>query len=164
MSFYLIIRGPLGCGKSTISEKLAVILNAKHFSVDKVLEENNLEDEKEEGYISQKSFRRANEIIAPIATKILDSNKPVIFDGNFYWKSQIEDLISRMSFPHYVFTLKAPLDVCIERDKNRVNPHGEGAAIVVYKKTVEFDYGIIIDINRPLDDCINDMLSYLEKD
>jgi len=163
MSFYVIIRGPLGCGKSTISERLSKILNAKYFAVDRVLEEHNLEDEWEAGYISQKSFKRANEIITPQAQKILNSGKPVVFDGNFYWKSQVEDLISRLDFPHYVFTLKAPLEVCIERDKNRSKTHGEDAARAVFKKSTEFEYGTVIDINKPLKKCIDEILSHLPK-
>ena len=42
MSYYIIIRGPLGCGKSTISSLLAKKLDAEHISVDIILEENNL--------------------------------------------------------------------------------------------------------------------------
>lgn len=163
MSFYVIIRGPLGCGKSTISERLSIILNAKYFAVDKVLEEHNLENDWEEGYISQKSFKKANEIIVPQAKQILNDGTPVIFDGNFYWKSQIEDLISRLDFPHQVFTLKAPLKVCIERDKDRNKTHGEDAVRAVYKKSTEFEHGIIIDINKPLKECIDKILSYLPK-
>ena len=163
MSFYVIIRGPLGCGKSTISERLSKILNAKYFAVDRVLEEHDLENDWEAGYISQKSFKRANEIIAPQAQKILDSGKPVVFDGNFYWKSQVEDLISRLDFPHYVFTLKAPLEVCIDRDSKRNKTHGEMAAKVVHKKSTEFDYGTLIDVTKPLQNCINEIISYLPK-
>jgi len=163
MNFYVIIRGPLGCGKSTISERLSKILNAKYFAVDKVLEEHDLENDWEAGYISQKSFKKANEIIAPQAQKILDSGKTVVFDGNFYWKSQVEDLISRLDFPHYVFTLKASLEVCIERDKNRNKIHGEDAARAVFKKSTEFEYGTVIDINKPLKKCINEILSHLPK-
>ena len=163
MSFYVIIRGPLGCGKSTISERLSKILNARYFAVDRVLEEHDLENDREAGYISQKSFKRANEIIAPQAQKILDSGKPVIFDVNFYWKSQVDDLISRLDFPHYVFTLKAPLEVCIERDRKRNKTHGEDAARAVFKKSTGFEYGTVIDINKPLKKCIDEILSLLPK-
>src|SRR3990167_8456887 len=157
MSFYIIIRGPLGCGKSTIAEKLSKILNAKYFAVDRVLDEHDLTKDKEAGYISQRSFIKANEIIAPDAKRILDSGKPVVFDGNFYWKSQIEDLIKRLDYPHYVFTLKAPLEVCIERDRKRRKTHGKIAAKEVYKKSTEFTYGIVININRPLKECIKEI-------
>ncbi|OGM02191.1 hypothetical protein A3K72_04325 [Candidatus Woesearchaeota archaeon RBG_13_36_6] len=163
MRFYVIIRGPLGCGKSTISKRLSKILNAKYFAVDRVLEQHDLENDWEAGYISQKSFKKANEFIVPQAQKILDSGKPIVFDGNFYWKSQVEDLISRLDFPHYVFTLKAPLEVCIDRDKNRNKTHGEDAVRAVFKKSTEFEYGTVIDINKPLKECIDEIFSYLPK-
>ncbi len=44
MSFYIIIRGPLGCGKSTIAKALSKKLNAKYFAIDKILEENNVKN------------------------------------------------------------------------------------------------------------------------
>ncbi len=55
MSFYVIIRGPLGCGKSTISKELAKKLKAKYFSVDDLVEQVKGKD-REEGYISQRRF------------------------------------------------------------------------------------------------------------
>lgn len=163
MSFYVIIRGPLGGGKSTIAERLSKILKAKYFAVDRVLDKHDLTKEREDDYISQKSFIKVNEIIVPNAKRILDSDEPVIFDGNFYWQSQIDDLITRLNFPHYVFTLKAPLEICIERDRQREKTHGEDAARAVYKKSTRSDYGTVIDINRPVDKCVKDILSYLPK-
>ncbi|MBU2236002.1 ATP-binding protein, partial [Patescibacteria group bacterium] len=150
MNFYIIIRGPLGCGKTTISKKLAKTINAKYLGVDRVLDEHKLISDKEDGYISQKSFKKTNEIIAPEAIKALKNAKPVIFDGNFYWESQIDDLISRLDFPHNVFTLKASVEICIERDAKRENTHGKDAAIVVHKKSTQFSYGIEIDVTKPI--------------
>ena len=163
MSFYIIIRGPLGCGKSSISKKLSKIINAKYFGIDNILAENNLENDWEKGYISQKSFKKANEILVPQAQKILNMGKSVIFDGNFYWKSQVEDLIAKLNYPHYVFTLKAPLELCIERDKNRKKSCGEDATKAVFNKTTEFDLGINIDVSKSLQECLNEISSYLPK-
>ena len=86
MSFYIIIRGPLGCGKSTIAKALSKRLNAKYFAIDKILEDNNLEEWKE-GYISEESFSKANEIAAKKAKKYLEKRLPAVFDGNFYQKN-----------------------------------------------------------------------------
>ena len=163
MSYYIIIRGPLGCGKSTIAEKVSLEINAKRFEVDKVLDEHNLTEDKEEGYISQNSFKKVNKIVVPKTREYLDKGTPVIFDGNFYWKSQIEDLVARLNYPHFIFTLKAPLEICIERDSKRTPPHGVGAATVVYKKSTGFDYGIIIDVTKPIDECIQEINKYLPK-
>ncbi|MBS3144866.1 ATP-binding protein [Candidatus Woesearchaeota archaeon] len=160
--FFIIIRGPLGCGKSTIAKKLAKNLNAECIPIDRVLDEYDLTKDKEEGYIAQKSFLRANAIIVPKAERMLEGGKIVIFDGNFYWRSQIDDLIKQLKFPHFVFTLKAPVDVCISRDIERGKTHGEDAARVVHNKSTEFDYGNIIDVNRPIEDCIKEILRYIK--
>jgi len=153
---YLIIRGPLGCGKSTISKVLAKKLGAEYISVDKILEENNLDNDWEEGYISQKSFLEANRIIEKLAKESLAKNNLVIIDGNFYWKSQILDLEKRLG-EVTVFTLKAPLEVCIKRDSLRKEKHGEKAAREVYKKVNEFDFGEIIDITKPVEKCVKEI-------
>ena len=145
MAYYIIIRGPLACGKTTISKELARTLKAKYISIDKILDEYDLGTDREDGYTSQKSFIKSNEIAAKEAKKLLDKNKIVIFDGNFYWKSQIEDLIARLNYPHYVFTLKASVELCIQRDKLRGETHGADAARVIHKKVSEFDYGIVIN-------------------
>lgn len=161
MSYYVIIRGPLGCGKSTIARKLAEKLKAEYFEIDRVLDEYNLEGDREDGYISQKNFIKANEIVFPKAKNFLEKSRIVIFDGNFYWRSQLDDLIRRLEFPHYVFTLKAPVEVCIERDKGREKNHGEDATRAVYQKSTEFDYGIVIDITKSSDEAIKKIISHL---
>jgi predicted kinase len=141
----IIIRGPLGIGKSTIAEQVAKKLGGMHISVDRILDEHHLTSDHEEGYISQKSFLKANKIAVAQARAALDKNLPVIFDGNFYWKSQVEDLLHQIGSPCVVFTLKAPLETCIKRDAGRTKPCGEGAAKAVYAKATSFDYGISID-------------------
>ena len=161
MTFFVIIRGPLGCGKTTVAKRLSKNINAKYFSVDQVLEEKNLDKDWEQGYISQKSFKKANEIMVELTKKILERGNPVVFDGNFYWKSQIKDLINRLDFKNYIFTLNAPLKVCINRDKKRDKTYGEKAVREVYKKSTEFDYGIKIDVTRPVKECIDEILNYL---
>ena len=152
MTYYLIIRGPMGSGKSTISERLSSELGARHIAVDRILDEHSLTGEHEEGYISQRSFKCANEIIAPEAAELLAKNIPVIFDGNFYWQSQIEDLVGRLDFPHKVFTLELPLALCIERDSKRDKTHGKDATEAVYAKSTSFTYGVPIDVTGTLDE------------
>ena len=71
MSYYIIIRGPLGCGKSTLAERVAKMLKAEYIAIDRVLDEHDLTKDKEAGYISQKSFKKANEIVALKAKKLL---------------------------------------------------------------------------------------------
>lgn len=161
MSFYIIIRGPLGCGKSTISEKLSQRLNAEHIAIDRVLDEYRLTEDKEDGYISQASFKKVNAIVAPKAESSLKNEKTIIFDGNFYWKSQLDDLIQCLDFPHYVFTLQAPLELCIERDQARNKTHGKDVAEAVYKKSTSFKYGIPIDAVGTVDETVKNILQHL---
>ena len=156
MSFYVIIRGPLGCGKSTISQRIAKKLKAEYISIDGILDEYDLTKSREDGYIAQKSFIKANEIITPKAKALLLKETPVVFDGNFYRRSQIDDLIKRLGFPHYIFTLKASLEVCIKRDSKRVKIYGEEAARAVYEKSTEFDYETVVDVNKPLNECVKE--------
>lgn len=149
MSFYVIIRGPLAVGKTTIAKNIAKTLRARYYGVDKVLEDAGLTKEpKEGGYISQKTFFKVNNMITAEAREYLERKIPVIFDGNFYWKSVIEDLVKQLNYPYYIFTLVASRDVCIKRDKARTSPHGEDAARVVYKKATSFRYGIEIDTSK----------------
>lgn len=161
MNYFIIIRGPLGSGKTTIAKKLSKILEGKYFAVDRILDKYNLTKDKEDGYISQKSFLKVNEILIPKAKKFLDKNIPTIFDGNFYWKSQIEDLIKKMSAIHFVFTLTAPLEVCIKRDKERNTIHGDDATKAVYKKSTEFDFGTVIDVTKSEKDAVEKILHYI---
>jgi shikimate kinase len=165
MTYYIILRGPLGCGKSTIAKLLAKEINAKKIEIDRVLDENNLTEDREEGFISQKSFLKANERIVPQAVKYLENGMNVIFEGNFYWKSQIEDLIKKLNYPHHTFTLQATLKTCIERDSNREKKHGIDATTVVYKKSSEFEYGTIIntEYNQPIE-IIDKIKSILKAD
>jgi len=162
MSYFIIIRGPLGCGKSTIAEKLADILNAEYIRMDEVLEKNGWDKVPPDApCIPAENFIKANDIVLPKVKDLLVKGKIVIFDACFYHKEVIEHLINNLPFNHYVFTLKAPLELCIKRDKNRDKIHGEDAASAVHKLVSQFYYGINIDVSNSLEDSIKDILSHL---
>jgi len=145
MNYLVIIRGPLGVGKSTVAKILAEKLNAKYFSVDQILAENKLDvvDEKI-GCIPEENFLKVNQIIIQ---EILKNNQSVIIDGNFYYQNQIENLIQNIPFKSFIFTLTAPLEICIKRDANRLQPHGKWAAIAVHNLVSRFEYGEVIDVS-----------------
>ncbi len=163
MSYLIIIRGPLGCGKTTIAKKLASRIGGKYFSVDRILKKYKLGYDVEDGNISQKSFLKTNEVLFPEAKKFLNKNKPVIFDGNFYWKSHIEDLIKKLNVPYYIFTLHAPLEICIERDKKRFKTYGVEAAMAVYGRSTALNYGVEIDTTQPIEHTIKKIITFLPK-
>lgn len=148
-------------GKTTIAKKLAVKLKGKYFSVDKIIKKDKLGYDTEDGNISQKSFLKTNEVLAPEAKKFLAKDISVIFDGNFYWPSHIEDLIERLNVKYYIFNLQAPLEICIKRDKDRDKTYGVEAAKAVYKRSTELVCGADIDATKSEDLVINEILSFL---
>ncbi|MFH1564681.1 MAG: AAA family ATPase [bacterium] len=161
MSYFIIIRGPLGCGKTTISKQLSKILNAKHIAIDEVLEKNGLDKVPPDApCIPVENFVKANEIAIPLAKEYLKNNI-VIFDGCFYHKEAIDHLVEKLSCPNYIFTLKAPLEICIKRDAERDRVYGEGAAKAVYGLVSRFDYGTVIDASEDVEMVVGEIFSYL---
>jgi len=162
MAYFIIIRGPLGIGKTTIARALAKILNAEYISIDKVLEENGLD--REDNNFVPEDFIKANEIMLPKIRGELSKGKIVIFDGCFYFKEQIKHFQRNLSFKGYIFNLKADVETCIQRDGKRKKVYGEKAAREVHNLTSKFDYGINIDTDKKTkEQVIDEILSYLPK-
>lgn len=158
--YYIIIRGPLGIGKTTIAKKLAKSLNARIFHIDKVLEELKLDKVDEKlGCIPLENFLKANKKILPKIKNILNKREIVILDGCFYHKEQIKHIESELaSFKEIVFTLKAPLETCINRDSKRKKIYGPDAAKVVYKLVSKFDYGTKVSTgNKSLKETVREI-------
>lgn len=154
----IIICGPLGVGKTTISKLLAQKIAADYYSIDDILTENNLDVVDENiSCIPEENFLKVNQIIAQ---KVLQNNQSAIIDGNFYYQNQIEDLIKNVPFKSFVFTLTAPLEICIKRDSDRPNSHGIGATTAVFNLVSQFNYDEIIDIsNLTIEDSIDQIFS-----
>jgi len=158
--YYIVIRGPLGVGKSTIAKALAKILKAKYISIDKVLEENGLD--KEDNNFTPEDFIKADNIVLPKSKKAIEDGSIVIFDGCFYFKEQIEHL--EKNLPRgYVFNLKAPLQTCITRDSKRKRVYGKGAAKAVHELVSKFDNGINIKTsNKTISQVVKEILTVLK--
>lgn len=170
MAYYVVVRGPLGVGKSTVSSRLAEAIGADHISIDRILEEHGIE-EWDEDRISLASFLRANTFAVESARVLLKRGRPVVFDGCFYWREQLEDLTQRLDFPHHVFTLEAPLAVCVARDRMRPLPkkggepkggdqQGADACQEVYRLVSQVRYGSAIDASGPVERTIAGILSH----
>lgn len=146
MSYYVIIRGPLGVGKSTVTKRLVEILNGECVSIDKILEKNGLDKVSADAEsIPALNFIIADDIVLPDVKAKFEQGKKVIFDGCFYHREHIEHLVASLPYPHYIFTLKAPVEVCIERDSKRTKTHGKDATIAVHTLVSRFDYGTVIE-------------------
>lgn len=96
-----------------------------------------------------------------MAKRSLKHGTSVIFDGNFYWKSQIDDLISRLDYPYFVFTLRASLRTCVERDRMRGKTHGAEAAEAVFRKATAFSCGTMIDAAGSVDEAVEVLRRHL---
>jgi shikimate kinase len=161
MSYYIIIRGPLGCGKSTISKELAKELDAEYIPMDDLLEENGLDKiDKELGYIPAKNFIKADEIVLPTVNNLLRLGKVVVIDGCFYHEEQVEHLQKNLDFIGFVFNLKLSLEKCIERDSKRKKKYGKDAAKAVYELVEKYKTGIDIDVDKPVKECVDEVLKY----
>lgn len=156
MSYYVIIRGPLGVGKTTISAALAKSIGAVVISIDQIAD-------KEWDGGSVRLYVDANRIAAERARRVLARGTPVVFDGCFYWKTQLADLERRLPFPHEVFTLKAPLSVCIARNSGRKVVYGAEAAEQVYRKVTRFEYGVAIDATQDIPTTVKAIRSHLPR-
>jgi hypothetical protein len=84
-----------------------------------------------------------------------------VIDGNFYWRSTIDDLIDRLPFPHAVFTLRLSLERCLERDRRRPISYGEEAVRDVYAKVTRFEYGMSIDALSPVSESVRTILAHV---
>lgn len=148
MSYFIILRGPAAIGKTTISSKLAQLLGGHHISLDTLLAKHNLDYIPDTPCVPEHLMLAANKLIIPMAQEKLAKGHVVILDGNFYHKSQIEDLINELQFPHFVFTLQADLKTCIFRNNMRSNPLNEQEVKNVFELASTFDYGNVINTNN----------------
>lgn len=136
------------------------MLDGYYISFDKILRDNDLDYIPGEKCIPESKFLAANKIVIPITQKMLFNKQIVVFDGNFYHKSQIEDLITKLDNPYFVFTLKANLNECLTRNKAREYPLNKQSVKDVFELVSKFDYGTIIDTNNKTVKEITDEILY----
>lgn len=159
MLHIVLIRGALGVGKTTVSRALAKKLSAAYFAIDRILEELQL-DTADGECIPAKNFLVAQEHVLPKIKKALDSGTNVIIDGNFYHKEQMKHFADHFGEKLRVFTLYAPIEVCIERDRKREQPYGEDATRAVHLLVSRFDAGTVIDTKgKSIDAVVHEILT-----
>jgi broad-specificity NMP kinase len=162
VSYYVLIRGPAGVGKSTIGALLASKIGASIIHFDKVLEELGMNEVVDDKWIPLDRFLKADDVALPRVIKELKSGRKVVLDGNFYHKEQIEDIVGKLEFPHVAFTLKADLKECVKRDKTRKNTLGERNTEAVFRLVSTFDYGNVIRTdNKTPGEVVDDIVKIL---
>lgn len=144
MKKLIIIRGPLGVGKTTVSLILAQKFQAKYISVDQILDDNKLVAPDADG-IPLDSYLKANEIILDIASK---SENSLVVDGCFYYQEQIDDLKNKFNNDVAIFSLVSDVEKCIERDSKRAKIYGEDSTRYVHMMTTKIKAGYEIDNNN----------------
>lgn len=160
----IIIRGPLGVGKTTIGKILAERMEAKLYSIDDLLKESGFDRvDPKLGCIPLANFLAVQEDIIPDIKKHLAKHS-VVIEGSFYHKDQIDFFFKNLQENPLVITLKADLETCIERDKKRRPSYGVGAVTSVYNLVSKFDDGLVLDIEgKPRDFIVETMQKWLRK-
>ena len=159
-AFLVIVRGPLGAGKSALSRRLAEELGGVVISIDQILMDRDL-GRWGSVYITLDSFLTANRYAAEAVDRVLGNGRPAVVDGNFYWREAIDDLLRRIPCPSATLTLDVGLEECVARDALRVPSLGEEAARLVYAKVTSFDYGTRLDATPPLENVVQAALGLL---
>lgn len=142
----IIIRGPIGTGKTTISKILAAKINAKCFPLDDLLEKSKLNKiDPKLGCVPMANFLAVEEDILPEIEKSLE-RQSVIVEGAFYHKAQIDFFLNNISEDIFLVTLKANLETCLKIDKKSVKPYGVGVTKAIFDLVSKFDAGLVINI------------------
>lgn len=141
MKKLIIIRGPLGVGKTTIATSLAQKFDATYVSVDQIIDDHMLVPSDADG-VPLESFLQANQIIRDRVENVAG---PVIVDGCFYYREQIDDLVKTFVGDVGIITLLTSVETCIKRDSERDHVYGEDAARFVHMVTTEIHEGHEID-------------------
>ncbi len=137
MKKLILIRGPLGVGKTTVSHILSQNLGLEYLSLDKIIDDNCLAPTDSDG-IPLETYLKANEIILDLAEK---SKNTLIIDGCFYYQKKIDELVKKFDDNVEIFTLTSHVDKCIERDSKRPKVYGEESARFVHMMTTKIKAG-----------------------
>jgi len=161
-STVIIIRGPLGVGKSTISMQLATKLSGLYVPLDDVVDRLGLDKVPPDAEcIPANSFLTAIRSILPQLKHAMARGQVAIIDACFYHKEMIELLESHFPGKLVTVTLEAPLDVCITRDREREKSHGVYAARAVHMLVSRFSAGTRIDATQPIEAIIAKIIALL---
>jgi shikimate kinase len=161
MNSCIIIRGPMGCGKTTVSHLLSSKIKACCIAVDDLLIKYHLDDiDPKLGCIPAANYLRIyRSELVPLQTLREKSN--ILLVGCFYHRQELAYLEQNLGPALVTITLDAPLDVCIERDRNRSRSYGKKAVETVYALVKRFEAGITIDASGTVEDTVSKVIAHL---
>ncbi|MBU2576101.1 MAG: ATP-binding protein [Nanoarchaeota archaeon] len=161
----IILRGPAGSGKTTLSKELAKIYPLYHIELD--ILRKKIPREENEPKFSQEEKLRTNRILIPLVREKLKAGQKVIIDEVFYYKSQLNEIKKEFSKEIIIFNLTCPLELCLSRNRSR-RSLGERKTTDEATKTIHFlvsqlKEGIKIDTsNKTIQETLKEIISNLE--
>lgn len=156
---YMIIRGPIGAGKTSVAERLSNVIAADHhtFFVEFDLFRRKLGI----GDPIYKNRNRGTVLLAKRMNELMEDGFLPVVEGVFY-ESNISYLINNVRGSGFLLKLMAPLDVCIERDKERIYSRGIERVVPVWNILQDPMVGeLVIDTNdRAIDEVVADIYAH----
>ncbi len=161
MKQIILIRGPLGVGKSTVAKAVAAALGGVYFSIDATLSAHHLDENipPESDGIPVERFLRVHEILKSEIDAALARGQVVVVDGNVYYRAQVDDLEQRYPGSMLCLTLTAPLEVCIARDAARALVFGIDAVRAIFNMVSAVEVGVPIDATGSEDETVQNVLN-----
>jgi len=163
-SYFLIVRGPAGVGKSTISKLVSEKINAKVYHYDRIMKGFGYNYIPGEKWVPLHKFISADKKMIPKFVNLLEKESNLILEGNFYHVEQINNLVSKINFLSVVVTLKGSLETCIKRNKDRGEKMAREVIEEVYSIMPEFKEGIHIDTDdKDVEKIVDEIMNHLDK-
>jgi len=145
MTYFLIIRGTAGVGKSTISKLVADRINAKVYHYDRIMKGFGFNYIPGEKWIPLHKFLSADSKMIPKFISRFEKGENIILEGNFYHNEQVKNLVSKIGFDCVIINLNGSLDTCIKRNKDRGEKMSQSVIEEVYGIMPKFEDGIDIE-------------------
>jgi len=161
---YIIFRGPGGSGKSTVAQSLqkqlegkAALLCPDFFYYDVCGEEDQNSSLVYEGL-----YRLADLYLSEQYHVILEG---ILSGRNDYGQLRIEEFLDLGRIYRvrpFVFYLEVPLDVCVQRDRERKISMGYEKTQIIWEKSQSsrHDGEIVIDGMKPVETIVRSILSH----
>ncbi|KAG2392651.1 hypothetical protein C9374_011376 [Naegleria lovaniensis] len=146
-----LLYGLPASGKSSVAKLLEEKLKNLNFIVERLEYDQVLRNHQEQKNImdfSSELWKESRQVVEKQTIELVenylssqdDKSMVIILDDNFYYKSMRHEFVQicrNYTLSNVQLLLKCPVDLCIERDKQRRTPVGDGIIMEMSKK---FEY------------------------